>query len=239
MSLLRKRGGRTRAPLLAQIVPSSGNFRACLSVNIYNGVYSMSARAPISPEDVILRVLQEAQQRGSRPIYRTALVKLVYLVDYIYAQHTGRTLTGFEYVWDDYGPNAVGNKIVKGADRLHSAKGMITIDKGLTPSGNAKYQYHLAREARKSELRDELGERIIKDVIMSYGNLNWAAIVRAAKATPPVMQAKPGDRLDLAPDSDKQRRLARLQAVLAEREYETGRPSVSIRELKARYGLVN
>jgi hypothetical protein len=199
----------------------------------------MSARAPISPEDVILRVLQEAQQRGGRPVYRTALVKLVYLVDYIYAQHTGRTLTGFDYVWDDYGPNALGNKIVKRADKLHSARGVINIDKGLTPSGNPKYQYRLKTEDRQVELDDELGDRIIKDVIMAYGNLNWAAIVRAAKATPPVMQAKPGDRLDLVPDSDKQRRLARLQAVLAEREYEAGRPSVSIRELKARYGLVN
>lgn len=199
----------------------------------------MSAQAPVSPEDVIFRVLLEGQNRGGRPIYRTALVKLVYLIDYIYAQHTGRTLTGFDYVWDDYGPNAVGNRIVKAADRLHSAKGIVSIEKGLTPSGNPKYQYHLSVDTTPIELPDELGERIIKDVVMAFGNLNWSDIVRAAKATQPVRKAKPGGRLELAPDSDKQRRLARLQALLAEREYDTGRPGVSIRELKARYGLVN
>lgn len=199
----------------------------------------MTTRPTISSDDVILRVLQEAQRRGGRPIYRTALVKLVYLVDYIYAQHTGRTLTGFEYVWDDYGPNAAGNKIVKRADNIHSAKGRINIDKGLTPSGNPKYQYCLTTEAGHFELADELAERIIEDVMMTYGNLNWSDIVKAAKETPPVKRARPGDRLDLVPDADRQRRLASLQALLAERTYEVGLPGVSIRELKARYGLAH
>ena len=189
------------------------------------------------PEAVILRVLQEANERSNRPIYRTALVKLVYLIDYIYAQHTGRTLTGFDYKWDNHGPNAVGNKIVKHADKLEFPQQKIQIDRGLTPSGNLKYMYRLNAEVTQAEIGDELGEQVIRDVIMAYGHLNFAAIVKAAKATSPVLRAKPGDRLDLAPDDNKQRRLARLQALLGEREYDGTRPGASIREMKARYGL--
>ena len=195
-------------------------------------------KEPVSlPVDaVILRILRETQSGYARPIYRTALVKLVYLVDYFYAQHVGRTLTGLDYFWDDHGPNAVSNKIVKRADGLQSPAGPIEIEKGVTPSGNPKYLYRLTREAEPSRL-DDLGERIIHDVVMTYGSLNWKAIVKAAKATRPILRAKRGDRLNLIPDAEKQRRLATVRAKLGGREYDTGRPGVTITDLRARYGL--
>ena len=186
---------------------------------------------------VILRVLQESQARCGRPVYRTALVKLVYLTDYIYAQHTGLTLTGFEYVWDNHGPNAVGNQIVKHAYLLKAPRGAIEIDQGLTPSGNPKYSYRIRDGATATPLADDLGDQIVGDVVATYGTLNWSGIVNASKATPPVLRAKPGDRLDLTPDSTKQQRLARAKAMVTGREYDTTRPGTSISDLKARYGL--
>ena len=48
----------------------------------------------------------------------TKLVKLVYLVDYVYYQHFGKTVTELEYQWDHYGPNAVQHRIVSVAEDL-------------------------------------------------------------------------------------------------------------------------
>ena len=186
-----------------------------------------------APTDVILRVLQNAQ----RPVYRTALVKLIYLVDYVYAQHAGRTLTGFDYIWDSHGPNAFGNEIVKQADLLESLDERIEIERGVTPSGGPKFLYRVRPGVEQVRLSDELGELVIHDVVMTYGHLNWALIAKAAKATKPILQAQPGDHLDLTPDSAKQQRFARVQASLGERQRDTGGPGVSLLELKSRYGL--
>ena len=186
---------------------------------------------------VILRVLQEARESGTRPVYRTALVKLVYLVDYVYAQHLGHTLTGLDYLWDDYGPNAAGNQIVIRADRLQST-GAIQIDKGFTPSGNQRYVYRFAGDTDVS-LGDDLGEQVIRDTVRTYGSLNWSAIVKAAKETRPVVRAKKGDRLDLSRDPQAERRLAQVAATLESRSYDVGGPGASISELKARYGLAD
>ena len=64
-------------------------------------------------QQLILRVLEEAGKQMS-----AALVKLVYLVDYVHYQHYGETVTGFHYCWDHYGPNAVGHGIVREANEL-------------------------------------------------------------------------------------------------------------------------
>jgi hypothetical protein len=113
----------------------------------------------------------------------------------------------------------------------------VSIEKGVTPSGNPKYLYRVIAEGERVSLNDALGEQVIRDVIMTYGNLNWSAIVKAAKSTSPVLRAKPGDRLDLSPDSEKQKRLAKMQANLGDKEYKNDRPGVSIGEIKTRYGL--
>lgn len=197
----------------------------------------VTANTSATPDEVILRVLQEAEARGGRQIYRTALVKLVYLVDYIYAEHTGHTLTGLDYIWDDHGPNARGNEIVKRADRLESPQRKIEIDKGVTPSGNPKWSYRVREGVATLPLKDELGERIVRDVIATHGNLNWSDIVKASKSTRPVLRSKPGDPLDLAPDADKLKRLARLTAMFGQRDYDTKRAGIPLRELKRKYGL--
>ena len=65
-------------------------------------------------DHVILSVL--AKVGGGVPA--TKLVKLVYLVDYMHYQHFGETVTGLEYQWDHYGPNAVQHGIVSAAEGL-------------------------------------------------------------------------------------------------------------------------
>ena len=188
-------------------------------------------------DSVILRALQAARSSRVGPVYRTALVKLVYLVDYIYAQHShGRTITGFQYVWDDFGPNAVHNAIVKRADVLESS-GQITIQRGATPAGSSKYVYEATANAANDALDDELAEIILQDVVRAYGGLRWSEIVMAAKETRPFKKAKQGDPLDLTPSQPQAERLARLQAAASDGRYESPGTTVTIDELKSRYGL--
>lgn len=191
-----------------------------------------------TPEDVIFRVIQEAHSRCRKGVYRTALVKLVYLVDYVYAQHTGKTVTGFDYAWDDHGPNAVGNAIVKRADSLKLFPfESIDIETGVTPSGNPKFLYRVRDAGETKKLPDELAERIISDVVGKYARLNWAEIVAAAKQTQPVLRAKQGDRLDLAADPRTARQIEAIGTRLSEKRYDRKRPGVSLSQLKERYGF--
>ena len=56
----------------------------------------------------------------------TKLVKLVYLIDYSYFEHYGETLTGFQYMWDHHGPNALSHAIKAEAELL-AERGMVRI----------------------------------------------------------------------------------------------------------------
>ena len=179
-------------------------------------------------------ILQEAEERSAKRIYRTALVKLVYFVDYFYSQHTGRTLTGFDYFWDNYGPNAKGNRIVKSAEKPGKR---IRILKGQTPSGNPTFEYQADENAPRVSLDDALGEQIIRDVISQYGSLNWSEIVAASKETIPVRRSTPGDSLDLSPDRRRSKALRRANQVIATTTYERSSRAVKQEDLMARYGL--
>jgi len=192
----------------------------------------------VAPEDVILGVLQEARKRSHRRLYRTALVKLVYLVDYIYAQHSGgRTLTGLDYIWDSYGPNASHNEIVQHADTLEKPRHDIKIERIVTPAGNPTYLYEVNEGARDEPLDDALGQAIISDVVAAYGGLNWAQLVRVAKGTRPFHDAKQGQLLNLQPDGQRISRLTKLRDGAVDGRYDSVGTTVTAEELKARYGL--
>ena len=190
----------------------------------------------VAPERVILSILDSVAREHGRPIHRTELVKLVYFVDYIYAQHTGRTLTGFHYVWDNYGPNAAHNDIVKTSDVL-SLRGLVRVQESLTPFGNSKFLYALEDSVQVEPLPDELGQRIMAEVVAKYGNVGWKEIVKASKRTKPFKKARPGDELDLSPSPQVDRVLRLVTTRVRDGSYEDEGEGVSIEELKARYGL--
>lgn len=117
------------------------------------------------------------------PVHRTKLVKLIYLIDELYHEHFGQTLTGLAYMWDDFGPNAVGNAIVKEADRL-VLKGIVHIDPRPNYYGETSYLYSL--EPMKSDLAEELSEAeqyVVSDVIAHYAKYGVRDIVRISKQT--------------------------------------------------------
>ena len=133
-------------------------------------------------ERVYTTIVAVLQALG-KPVHRTKLVKLVYLIDELYHEHFGRTLTGLSYMWDDFGPNAVGNAIVKEADRL-ALKGIVHIDPQPNYYGETSYLYSL--EPKKGGLAEKLSESeryVIRDVVTHYAKYGVRDIVRIAKQT--------------------------------------------------------
>ena len=187
-------------------------------------------------QSVILRVLQYVRDRVGRPIHRTQLVKLIYLVDYMYARHTGRTLTGFMYMWDKYGPNAVGHAIAAEAGKLVNC-GLLNMKVELTEYGDYVFRYVLAGEVEETPPLDDLGEAIVEHVVDTYGHMSVQRLTAASKRTPPFREARQGEVLNLRADPRKARILELVAKRAAEGYYEDTGEGVPIEELKARYGL--
>lgn len=134
-------------------------------------------------DTVILRVLAGMGE----PVQSTKLVKLVYLVDYLHFQYYGSTLTGFQYMWDHYGPNALSHAIINEAHDL--------ADRGLVKTTYKPNIYDgmtIAFEAHPSEepppLSDE-AEMVVDDVIHQYSMLSIEEITELTKETAPFKKA--------------------------------------------------
>ena len=132
-------------------------------------------------------VLQGLLYTLSNGVYRTKLVKLIYLLDETNYRLRGRTMTGFDYEWSHYGPNAVGNAIVSTLDGLVKAD-TITMENVTTPNGPA-YRYQIAPSFDPTKLSlsaDEWAE--IRSVNYRYGKMNKDKIVQESKATAPMQK---------------------------------------------------
>jgi uncharacterized phage-associated protein len=185
-------------------------------------------------DHLILRIVRDVNAQTGRPLHRTQLVKLVYLTDYIYSQHTGQTLTGTRYRWDRYGPNAKGNQIVIKADMLAEAD-RLKITEDLTPGGSFKFLYEPGPFPRAHRF-DVLAEAIITKVIQDYGRLSWKEITEESKKTKPFRTAKSGEDLDLSPDQAMLDEVRELSQQMAKEPPPRRGVLVSLRDLKARYG---
>jgi len=134
----------------------------------------------------ILTILEEM----GTPVHRTKLVKVIYLIDELFYRHFGRTMTGLSYMWDEFGPNAIGNAIVKEADGL-AHEGIVRIEPYPNVYGETSYLYSL--EQGKADLAEKVpqDERyVIRDVVAHYRKHGVRDIVRASKQTEPFKNAK-------------------------------------------------
>ena len=134
---------------------------------------------------VILRVLAGV----GRPIASTQLVKLVYLVDYTHFQHYGETLTGFEYDWDNFGPNAKGHAIISEANALAADGEQVVGTSEPNIYGGQTNRFRFTPAAQPPQLSN-VGEMIVDDIIAQYGRLSVRAITRVSKQTAPFESAK-------------------------------------------------
>ena len=117
-------------------------------------------------DHVILSVL--AKVGGGVPA--TKLVKLVYLVDYIHYQHFGETVTGLEYQWDHYGPNAVQHGIVSAAEGL-ALKKQIAF-KAIDNAYGSVTKYFRSIPDTETPTLDAKAEMVMSDVVNCYGKLS-------------------------------------------------------------------
>ena len=125
----------------------------------------------------------------------TKLVKLVYLVDYVYYQHFGKTVTELEYQWDHYGPNAVQHRIVSVAEDL-AGKNQIIYRKVDNAYGDVTKYFNAIPDAEIPTL-DATVEMVMDDVVNRYGKLSVKKITEVTKKTSPFKNASQYDMLTM------------------------------------------
>ena len=136
--------------------------------------------------EAVLAGLLHALGRG---VYRTKLVKLTYLLDESNYRLRGRTMTGFEYMWDNYGPNAEDNRIVRELDQMGRA-GVITMRQVMETPGPA-YLYKIGPCCDPADLPLSSDDWVeIHTTVHKYGKLTTTQVVKASKATAPMCEAR-------------------------------------------------
>lgn len=147
-------------------------------------------------------ILSLAQEIG-RPVHKTKLVKLVYLLDNLFCEHVGRTLTGLEYMWDNYGPNAMSNAIVKEADGLVN-RALLHAQDSVSMYGTASRTYETyPLTPPEKELPLDFTEReFVGKIVKQYGHLAVSAIVAESKRTAPFKSATQYQRLEMKQRED-------------------------------------
>lgn len=183
----------------------------------------------IDAEAVILRLLSGL----GVPVPATKLVKLVYLVDYVYFQHYGRTLTGFQYQWDHYGPNAVGHAIIGEAERLAVADRVkVTLHPNIY--GGTTENFALRSGTPAPSLPTE-AEMVVEDVLAQYGKLSVPAITSLSKRTAPFKNAAQYALLSMDQPAPPERTMEGDWEAYQRDLKETG--GLSLDEVTRRYGL--
>ncbi len=134
----------------------------------------------------ILTVLEEM----GTSVHRTKLVKLIYLAENIFYEHFGRTITGLGYMWDDYGPNAISNAIVKEAQKLVQ-RDFVCMKTGTSMYGTENYLYSLGPEKTNmaERLLEPLERQVLIDTVKRYRNYSVTKIVATSKRTTPFKNA--------------------------------------------------
>lgn len=183
----------------------------------------------VNADKVILRILAGLGQR----VHATKLVKLVYLVDYLYFQHFGRTLTGFQYMWDHYGPNAVGHGIVSQATEL-AEKGLVHITEHPNIYGGTSTLFKIAPDGVAPTLSPE-AEMILEDVLQQYSKLSITEITAVTKRTVPFKKAARYGLLSMAQTAPAERTTRSDWAAYQRELKELG--TVPLEDLEKRYGM--
>lgn len=148
-------------------------------------------------EAVVLGLLSQFR----RPVLRTKLVKLIYLLDNLRFENTGEQATDFRYIWDYYGPNALGNAITDTLASL-AARDLVSMTEKLTPYENYAHYYKVGASVDVSKLPLDVHDwAFITAIVGKYGKLNRSAVVAASKQTTPMKRAARFALLELQPNA--------------------------------------
>ncbi|MBA7587637.1 hypothetical protein ES708_29668 [subsurface metagenome] len=118
-----------------------------------------------------------------RSLYRTEIVKFVYMIDEMYYRHFGTTITGMSYKRDNFGPNSEGDKIVNEAEELVNL-GFIHMSSEPNQYGETSYLYKLEKSDEESlNSLSETEKYVIKDVTCRYRKHSLQQLIKASKET--------------------------------------------------------
>lgn len=143
-----------------------------------------SAESAIAPRDRVLADLEALLVARLGKVGRTKLVKLIYLIDERFYSHHGRTLTGHVYIYDDWGPNAVGHAIAKVGDELRDEKVVDIEPDPHAPTGHG-FLYRPGEAISAYGEVSEPGREVVEDILREYGHMSRDQITKASKATRP------------------------------------------------------
>jgi uncharacterized phage-associated protein len=189
----------------------------------------------------ILTVLEEM----GTPVHRTKLVKLIYLAENIFYEHFGRTITGLGYMWDDHGPNAMSNAIVKEAQKLVEQDfARMKIGTSMYGTENYLYSLGLKKTDMAKHLLDSIERQVLLDTVKRYRNYSITQIVAASKKTVPFKKAHQYQVLEMAQSSEyvslveALKKDAQFMAALAEgTKANAETEGVKLDEFRQKYGL--
>lgn len=147
-----------------------------------------------------------------RPLYRTEIVKFIYMIDEMYFRHFGNTITGMNYKWDKFGPNSVDDGIVNEAEKLVTL-GIVHMSSEPNQYGTTSYLYKLERpvDEHLGSLSD--GEKyVIRDITFHYQKYTLQQLINTSKQTASFKGVEQGSIIELKKSKKYQEIVGALEA---------------------------
>ena len=144
-------------------------------------------------EDTVTYLANDSQS----PLSRTALVKLLYFTDLRSYERLGRSLTGIDWIWHNFGPFS--------AEIYETLSGMEARDEIATevtrnPFGSPEYRLHLREGAGYFGVLSSEDTQIIADVLSEFGRLTPQRLAELSYYTHPMQNVRyRGQPLDFSP----------------------------------------
>jgi hypothetical protein len=141
---------------------------------------------PIKLKNVIIKILQEA---GT--LTKFHLVKLVYLYDLAHVQLFGKSGTCLPYIWHQQGPYC--DELEAGIWDLETDN-LIKVNNHTTRAGYECF-IHVSITKEEPKLK-KTDKKIIAYIVDKYANLKYMELRDFVYSTPPMIEAKKGERFE-------------------------------------------
>ena len=149
----------------------------------------------LDKSDAVLLGLLAMLESG-KEICTARMVNLIYLLDEFSYQHDGVTLTGFDYIRSDDGPNVANDEVEKGLASL-VRKGLVHCAQKSASPGS----YKIDGQVNLAEIPLSADDwALIHSVIREYGGLSHADMVKAAWRTMPMKNSVRYGKLRFQPN---------------------------------------
>lgn len=137
-----------------------------------------------SPTILIPHILRNS---NGKPIARTRIAKLLYLIDLAWLELYGRTLTDLPYAYHRDGPYC--DEIEAALWRLED-KGAILLHTGSYHGGSWEpVQYQLEKEDACQPL-DDIEKKVVNHVVARFGDRPLFDLIEFVSRTPPMVRIK-------------------------------------------------